>query len=138
MAERNFVNEQFAALGFELNLSRAAVLGRYGRQADAAIATCQTLLERMEAGDTTAAAAYEEQRRAAIEAVDGLCLQFEMLRIYDHTRVHESYPVPPPIREMKSPVDIPGSSDLGLTQGPIELSQRPTVASSWWSRIRRR
>ena len=60
MAKRSAAEEYFAALEFELNRERAAVLGRYGRKVE-----------------------------AALRAIDGLCLQREALGLLDHAREGE-------------------------------------------------
>lgn len=97
MAERSAGESHLAAIEYELNQERAATLGRYGRQAEQAIAECQALLDRLDTDDPDAVAAYRQARQIAVEAVDALCLQREVLRLFDDRRVHEIYRVPPPV-----------------------------------------
>ncbi len=95
MAERGAAEGFLGALEFELNRERAAVLGRYGRKVDAAIASCQALLDDLDEGDPTAVEAYKTRRRMAFQAIDDLCFQREMLGVFDSARVHQLYRVPP-------------------------------------------
>lgn len=79
----------------ELNRERAATLGRYGKRVEAAIAKCEALLEDVEAGDENAIRKYRHCRREALEAVEALCLQREMIGVLDHSWVQSAYPMPP-------------------------------------------
>src|SRR5689334_20850350 len=95
MVERSAAEGFFGAIEFEFNRERAAVLGRFGRKAETAIARCHALLNAIELGDATAVERYTETRREALKAIEDLCLQREILGVYDNARVHRLYPVPP-------------------------------------------
>lgn len=110
MVERSAAEGPLAAIEFELNRERAAVLGRYGRKVEAAIASCQALLEDIDDGDTTSVEAYMARRRAALQAIDDLCFQQEMLGVFDSARVHQLYRVPPPLGDRRGPSTASGSS----------------------------
>jgi hypothetical protein len=95
MAEMRSVERSFAAIEDELNRERAGVLGRCGRRVEAAISTCEALLGDVEAGDQHAIDAYRAARRAALQAISDLCLQREVVGLFDHSWVHRTYRVPP-------------------------------------------
>jgi hypothetical protein len=95
MAQRSASEGFFAAMEAELNKERAAVLGRYGRRVEEAIAKCDALLERVDVGDEAALANYRELRTAAVKATEALCLQREMIGVLDHYWVQRAYPLPP-------------------------------------------
>src|SRR5687768_648935 len=108
MVERSAAEGHFAAIEFELNRERAAVLGRLGRKVEAAIARCHALLEDIDEGDAAALESYKAARRAALQAIDDLCFQHEMLGVFDSARVHQLYRIPPPLGDRRN--DVP---DLG-------------------------
>ena len=95
VAERSAAEGFFAAIEFELNQERAAVLNRCGKKIEKAIAQCHAVLAQQSDGVPIDSVAYNRARRAALEAIDELCLQREMLGVYDNPRVHQLYPVPP-------------------------------------------
>jgi hypothetical protein len=95
MAERTAGESYFAAMEAELNRERAAVLGRYGKRIEDAIAKCEALRDSVDAGDETAVRRYRQHRQAALEATEKLCVQREMIGVFDHSWVARAYPMPP-------------------------------------------
>jgi hypothetical protein len=89
-SERNF-----EALMAELNQERAAVLGRFGRRVEEALAVCRAEDEAAHAGDEAALGRYRAARDEAQQAIADLCLQREMIGLIEHSWVHRLYPVPP-------------------------------------------
>lgn len=85
----------FQQIEAELNQERAALLGRYGQRVEAALARCATQLEHLDLSDQAALAAYRAARADALQAVDALCLQREMLGLTDHSWVHRIFTLPP-------------------------------------------
>lgn len=88
----------FQQIERELNHERAALLGRYGRRVEDAIASCATQLDRLEAAgadDHHALDAYRSARTDVLRAVSDLCLQREMLGLTDHSWVERIYTIPP-------------------------------------------
>ncbi len=104
MAERSAAEGFFGAIEWEFNRERAATLGRYGRKVEVAIASCQALLDGIDEDDMTAVEAYKASRRAALQAIDDLCFQREMVNVYDNARVHQLYRVPPALDDHRGPV----------------------------------
>lgn len=103
MADRSAAESYFGAIEYEINRERAATLGRYGRKAEAAIARCQALLDDIDEADAVAVDAYKQRRRAAMQAIDDLCFQREVLGVYDNARVHQLYRIPPPLGDRQAP-----------------------------------
>ena len=101
--------QYFGSIESELNRERANVLGRYGRRVEGAIARCQALLEAIDEEDPTSIMAFKDARRVALQAVEDLCFQREMLRLYDNARVDEIYAVPPPLSNRRAPSIASGS-----------------------------
>ena len=91
----SIAERSFEAVQSELDQERAAVLGRYGRHVEDAIARCRALLPAMDGGDEEALAAYRVEQRTAVRAVEDFCLQREVLGLTDHAWVHRIYRVPP-------------------------------------------
>lgn len=95
MAERSVSEQFFSAMEAEINRERAAVLGRCGERLEKAIANCEAIRADAESGDEVALERYRHLRRDAVDATERLCLQREMIRVYDHSWVGKAYPLPP-------------------------------------------
>jgi hypothetical protein len=91
-------DDLWRAVEVELLQERAAVLGRLGRRAEDAIASCEALLESVNRSDDSAVEAYEAARVVALAAVSDLCLQREIVGLSDQRWVHRAYRVPPSLR----------------------------------------
>lgn len=136
----DFLQEQMAAVvEAELNQEFARTLGRYGRNAEEAIARCHQLLEAIESGDTSAPESYREARLEALDAVNGLCVQREMFRLFDHARVHEIYAVPPPIDvgEVVAAIEARARDDATEDESQLGVAESETSGrvSRRWTRI---
>lgn len=85
----------FEALTAELNQERAAVLGRFGRRVEQALAKCAVEQAAADDGDEEALGRYRAARVSAQRAIADFCLQREMLGLIDHSWVDRIYPLPP-------------------------------------------
>jgi hypothetical protein len=95
VAEKSAAERNFELVEAELNGERAAVLGRYGRRVERAFATCAERRAELDVNDESSVAAYRSARRRALQAIADLCFQREMIGLTEHSRVYETYPVPP-------------------------------------------
>lgn len=95
VTDRSRSEKFYDAIAAELNQERAAVLGKYGRRVEDAIARAEALLEQLDPGDPRSVDTYRSTRREALQAVSDLCLQREMLGLLDHTWVDRIYRIPP-------------------------------------------
>jgi hypothetical protein len=96
MADRPSSERFLAFIEAELNQERAALLGRFGRRVEKAIAVCEAQLAHLDPTDQRALDAYRSARAEALRAIDDLCLQREMVGLTDHSGIDRFYPVPPP------------------------------------------
>jgi hypothetical protein len=85
----------FEALAAELNEERAAVLGRFGRRVEQALAKCAAEQAAADDSDAEALGRYRAARLSAQRAIADFCLQREMLGLIDHSWVDRTYPMPP-------------------------------------------
>ena len=91
----------FAAVQQELDVERAAVLGRTGRRLEEAIAACVALGRRLDAttdecARTALLAEYESARADSEEWRWRLCVQREAIGLTEHRWVDRVYPPPMP------------------------------------------
>ena len=93
----------FKFIEAELNAERAAVLGRYGRRIEEALAACEALEPTM--GGDSSKVAYRAARERVMKAIADLCFQREMIGLHDHSWVHRIYQVPPPVQPTDSACD---------------------------------
>lgn len=86
----------------ELAEEMANALGRTAAHVDAALLDCAIHAQEMATrGDSPELrAAYREARRRAQRALRDLMIHREALGMYDHRRVEEEYPLPPPADEL--------------------------------------
>ncbi len=97
MADRSPAERSFEFIEAELNAERGAVLGRYGRRVEEAIATCEKRRAELDTHDESSVAAYRSARRQVLQAIADLCFQREMIGLTEHSWVYRIYPAPPDV-----------------------------------------
>ena len=97
MADRSPAERYFDFIEAELNAERAAVLGRYGRRVEQALAMCKERQVELDVDDPSSVAAYRSARERVLEAVAAFCFQREMIGLTEHSWVYRIYEVPPAV-----------------------------------------